>query len=62
MTNNKNIGNIIIFICWLVLICVIAFSINSWNKSSDSTRIIIAIFWALGLLFNICILSKSKNN
>ena len=65
-TNNKNslnntIENIVIVISSIVLICTIISSIIIWEKTSNLVYIISGGIGALGVLFNIYLLSKEKS-
>lgn len=65
-TNKKNslnntIGNIVIYISWIILICVIIGNIFIWQKTNDFTYIISGALAVLGSLFNIYILSKARD-
>ena len=64
--NNKNslnnkIGNIVIFISWIVLICAIISYIIIWQKTSNFLYIIVGTISVLGISFNIYLLSKAKS-
>ncbi len=64
--NNKNslnntIGNILIFISWLVLIFAIIFSLIIWQKTNNWMFIICGLIGSLGVLFNIYLLSREKS-
>lgn len=65
-TNNKNslnnkIGNIVIFISWIILICVIIGNVIIWQKTNDLVYIISGAIAVLGGLFNIYLLSKARD-
>ncbi|BCZ46746.1 hypothetical protein psyc5s11_28130 [Clostridium gelidum] len=64
--NNKNslnntIGNIVIFISWIILICIIIGNVITWQKTNNLRYIISGALAVLGGLFNIYLLSKVKN-
>ncbi|GAA0077032.1 hypothetical protein UT300005_14100 [Clostridium sp. CTA-5] len=58
---NNTIVNIVVSILWVVLICTIISSIIIWEKTSDLVYIISGVIGTLGILFNICLLSKEKS-
>lgn len=65
-TNNKNslnntIANIVIFISWIMLICIIIGNVILWQKTNNLTYIISGALAVLGGLFNIYLLSKARN-
>lgn len=57
---NKTIVNVVIFICWVVLISIIISSIIIWRKTSDFVYILSGIIGVIGISLNIYILSKEK--
>lgn len=65
-TNNKKslnntIGSIVIFISWIVLICIIISSLIFWTNTGSFIYIIGGIIGTLGTLFNIYLFSKEKS-
>ncbi|NOV61288.1 lipid-A-disaccharide synthase-like uncharacterized protein [Clostridium beijerinckii] len=57
---NNSIINIVVSVLWLVFICIIISSIIIWEKTSDLIYILSGVIGALGILFNIYLLSKEK--
>ena len=57
---NKTLVNIVIFICWIVLISIIISSTIIWVKTSNFIYILSGIIGAAGISFNIYLLSKEK--
>ncbi|NOW90057.1 lipid-A-disaccharide synthase-like uncharacterized protein [Clostridium beijerinckii] len=57
---NNSIINIVVLVLWLVFICIIISSIIIWEKTSDLIYILSGVIGALGILFNIYLLSKEK--
>ena len=65
-TNNKKslnntIGNTVIFISWIILICVIIVNFIIWQETNNFVYIITGVLTVLGGLFNIYILSKARD-
>ncbi|MCI1578020.1 MAG: hypothetical protein LKH93_01025 [Clostridium beijerinckii] len=58
---NNSIINIVVSVLWLVFICIIISSIIIWEKTSDLIYILSGVIGALGILFNIYLLSKEKS-
>ncbi|ALB45097.1 hypothetical protein [Clostridium diolis] len=58
---NNNIINIVVSVLWLVFICIMISSIIIWEKTSDLIYILSGVIGALGILFNIYLLSKEKS-
>ena len=58
---NNKIVNIIIFILWIVIICMVIISIIAWKKTDNFILIIAGTISVLGCLFNIHLLSTSKS-
>ncbi|NRW44082.1 lipid-A-disaccharide synthase-like uncharacterized protein [Clostridium beijerinckii] len=58
---NNSIINIVVSVLWLVFICIMISSIIIWEKTSDLIYILSGVIGALGILFNIYLLSKEKS-
>ncbi|NOW05379.1 hypothetical protein [Clostridium beijerinckii] len=58
---NNSIINIVVSVLWLVFICIIISSIIIWEKTSGLIYILSGVIGALGILFNIYLLSKEKS-
>ncbi|MBA8933681.1 hypothetical protein [Clostridium beijerinckii] len=58
---NNSIINIVVSVLWVVFICIIISSIIIWEKTSDLIYILSGVIGALGILFNIYLLSKEKS-
>lgn len=57
---NNKLTNIIVFILWIVIICMGIISIIAWKKTNDFIIIIAGTIAILGCLFNIYLLWRSK--
>jgi hypothetical protein len=57
---NKTIVNVVIFICWVVLISIIISSSIIWRQTSDFVYILLGIIGVAGISLNIYLLSKEK--
>lgn len=57
---NKTLVNIVIFICWVVLISIIISSIIIWRQTSNFVCILSGIIGVIGISLNIYLLSKEK--
>lgn len=57
---NKTIVNVVIFICWVVLISIIISSIIIWRQTSNFVYILSGIIGISGISLNIYLLSKEK--
>ncbi|MDP4144931.1 MAG: hypothetical protein Q8936_10700 [Bacillota bacterium] len=58
---NNTIGNIVISILWIILVCIIILCAIMWKKTSDFMIIISGVIGVIGVLFNIYLASKSKD-
>ena len=58
---NNSIINIVVSVLWVVFICIIISSIIIWEKTSGLIYILSGVIGALGILFNIYLLSKEKS-
>ncbi|MFL0168362.1 hypothetical protein [Candidatus Clostridium helianthi] len=58
---NNSIINIVVSVLWLVFICIIISSVIIWEKTSGLIYILSGVIGALGILFNIYLLSKEKS-
>nr|WP_209018209.1 hypothetical protein [Clostridium beijerinckii] len=58
---NNSIINIVVSVLWGVFICIIISSIIIWEKTSGLIYILSGVIGALGILFNIYLLSKEKS-
>jgi len=59
---NDNIGKILIFLLWIVLVLGFILSIIIWKRTANWLFFASGIIGSLGVLFNIYILSKAKSN
>jgi lipid-A-disaccharide synthase-like uncharacterized protein len=57
---NNSIINIVVSVLCVVFICIIISSVIIWEKTSDLIYILSGVIGALGILFNIYLLSKEK--
>ncbi|NRY59414.1 putative Tic20 family protein [Clostridium beijerinckii] len=58
---NNSIINIVVSVLWVVFICIIISSIIIWEKTRGLIYILSGVIGALGILFNIYLLSKEKS-
>ncbi|MBD7912033.1 hypothetical protein [Clostridium cibarium] len=58
--NNKLI-NIIVFILFIIVICMGTISVIAWKRTNDLIFIISGLVSILGILFNIYLLSRVKS-
>jgi len=58
---NNIIINIVISILWIILVCTIISLVIIWKKTDDLINIMSEVIAALGILFNIYLLSKEKS-
>ncbi|WP_143314778.1 hypothetical protein [Clostridium sp. HBUAS56017] len=58
--NNKLI-NIIVFILFIIVICMGIISVIEWKRTNDLIFIISGLVSILGILFNIYLLSRVKS-
>ncbi len=58
---NNIIINIVISILWIILVCTIISLVIIWKKTDDLINIMSEVIVALGILFNIYLLSKEKS-
>lgn len=58
--NNKFI-NIIVFILFIIVICMGIISVIEWKRTNDLIFIISGLVSILGILFNIYLLSRVKS-
>jgi lipid-A-disaccharide synthase-like uncharacterized protein len=57
---NNSIINIVVSVLCVVFICIIISSVIIWEETSDLIYILSGVIGALGILFNIYLLSKEK--
>lgn len=57
---NAIIGTVVITFLWIIFAALIVSSIIMWQKSNDFIAITSGIFGALGILFNIFLMSREK--
>jgi hypothetical protein len=60
MLNNKLI-NIIVFISFIIIICMGTICVIAWKRTNDLIFIISGLISILGILFNIYLLSRIKS-
>jgi membrane protein YdbS with pleckstrin-like domain len=58
---NDKLINIVIFLLFILLICVAIISVIGWIKTNDLFFIIFGFISILGVLFNIYIFSRRKS-
>jgi hypothetical protein len=57
---NKNIVNVMIFICWIALISIVIISSIIWRQTNDFVYILSGIIGVAGISLNIYLLTKEK--
>jgi membrane protein YdbS with pleckstrin-like domain len=58
---NDKLINIVVFLLFILLICVVIISVIAWKKKNDLIFIISGSINILGVLFNIYIYSRAKS-
>ncbi|WP_238900760.1 hypothetical protein [Clostridium sp. YIM B02500] len=58
---NNSIINIVVSVLWIIFVCMIISSVIIWEKTSELIYILSGVIGALGILFNIYLLSKEKS-